>query len=52
MTAYAIVVHAGAGEWDGGAESQAVAGVREAVARAVHVLRGNGTALDAVTAAV
>ena len=52
MTAYAIVVHAGAGEWDGNAESEAIAGVREAVARAVQVLRGNGDAIDAVTAAV
>jgi L-asparaginase / beta-aspartyl-peptidase len=52
MTAYAIVVHAGAGEWDGVVESEAVAGVRESVARAIKVLQANGSALDAVTAAV
>jgi beta-aspartyl-peptidase (threonine type) len=52
MTAYTIVVHAGAGEWDGVVESEAVAGVRDAVARAAQVLQANGSALDAVTAAV
>ena len=49
---YSIVVHAGAGQWDGSHESEAVAGVREAAARAVQVLRGSGNALDAVIAAV
>jgi len=49
---YSIVVHAGAGQWDGSPESEAVAGVSEAVARAVQVLHGSGSALDAVTAAV
>jgi beta-aspartyl-peptidase (threonine type) len=49
---YSIVVHAGAGQWDDSAESEAVAGVRDAVARAVQVLHGSGSALEAVTAAV
>jgi L-asparaginase / beta-aspartyl-peptidase len=49
---YSIVVHAGAGQWDGSAECEAVAGVRDAVALAVRVLDKNGSALDAVAAAV
>jgi len=49
---YRIVVHGGAGEWDAAAQPEALAGVREAVDRAARILIGDGSALDAVTAAV
>jgi beta-aspartyl-peptidase (threonine type) len=49
---WAILVHGGAGEWQPRDEGAAVAGVTTAVHSAVHVLAADGSALDAVVAAV
>jgi len=48
----ALIAHGGAGKWRPGSESDAVEGVREAVARGRAVLRAGGSALDAVCATV
>jgi beta-aspartyl-peptidase (threonine type) len=49
---WAILVHGGAGEWQPKDEAAAVAGVTSAVRSAAEVLAANGSALDAVVAAV
>jgi beta-aspartyl-peptidase (threonine type) len=48
----ALIAHGGAGKWRPGSESDAVEGVREAVARGRAVLCAGGSALDAVCATV
>ncbi len=48
----ALIAHGGAGNWRPGTETDAVKGVREAVARGRAVLRAGGSALDAVCATV
>jgi len=48
----ALIAHGGAGKWRPGSESDAVEGLREAVARGRSVLRAGGSALDAVCATV
>jgi beta-aspartyl-peptidase (threonine type) len=48
----ALIAHGGAGKWRPGSESEAVEGLREAVARGRSVLRAGGSALDAVCATV
>jgi L-asparaginase / beta-aspartyl-peptidase len=52
VTAVAIAVHGGAGNWPADAEERAVAGVERAVAAGHAVLAAGGAALDAVQAAV
>jgi beta-aspartyl-peptidase (threonine type) len=47
-----LIAHGGAGKWRPGSESDAVEGLREAVARGRSVLRAGGSALDAVCATV
>jgi beta-aspartyl-peptidase (threonine type) len=49
---WAILVHGGAGEWQPKDEAAAVAGVTSAVRSAAEVLAADGSALDAVVAAV
>ena len=48
----ALIAHGGAGKWRPGSQSDAVEGLREAVARGRAVLRSGGSALDAVCATV
>ena len=48
----ALIAHGGAGKWRPGSQSDAVEGLREAVARGRSVLRAGGSALDAVCATV
>jgi beta-aspartyl-peptidase (threonine type) len=48
----ALIAHGGAGSWRPGTESDAVEGLREAVARGRAVLKAAGSALDAVCATV
>ena len=48
----ALIAHGGAGKWRPGSESDAVEGLRSAVALGRAVLRAGGTALDAVCATV
>jgi len=47
-----IVVHGGAGAWEPERRNSGMAGVREAVKAGFEVLKGNGSALDAVEKAV
>lgn len=49
---FALVVHGGAGVWPAERQDDALAGVAAAVEAGMGLLRGGGTALDAVTAAV
>src|SRR6266702_6589431 len=51
-TVPAIIVHAGAGGVVPGHEQNALAGCARAVAAGLEILRGGGSALDAVQAAV
>ena len=48
----ALIAHGGAGAWRPGSEEDAVAGMRAAVEAGRAVLRGGGSALDAVCATV
>jgi beta-aspartyl-peptidase (threonine type) len=48
----ALIAHGGAGSWRPGCEEDAVAGMQEAVEAGRSILRGGGTALDAVCATV
>jgi L-asparaginase / beta-aspartyl-peptidase len=48
----ALIAHGGAGNWRPGSESDAVEGMRAAVQAGERVLRGGGSALDAVCATV
>lgn len=48
----ALIAHGGAGSWRPGSEEDAVIGMREAVEAGRSILRGGGTALDAVCATV
>lgn len=48
----ALIAHGGAGNWRPGSESDAVEGMRTAVQAGEKVLRGGGSALDAVCATV
>jgi beta-aspartyl-peptidase (threonine type) len=48
----AIVVHGGAGEWRQERQKTGIAGVREAARTGFDVLKGGGSALDAVESAV
>jgi len=48
----ALIAHGGAGSWRPGSEQDAVEGVRAAVEAGRSVLRGGGSALDAVCATV
>jgi L-asparaginase / beta-aspartyl-peptidase len=49
---WAIAIHGGAGEWEAGRHSLALAGVRSAAQHGSDVLDRGGAALDAVCAAV
>jgi beta-aspartyl-peptidase (threonine type) len=48
----ALIAHGGAGNWRPGSESDALDGMRSAVRAGEEVLRGGGSALDAVCATV
>jgi len=48
----ALMAHGGAGSWRPGSEQDAIDGMRDAVEAGRSVLRGGGTALDAVCATV
>jgi beta-aspartyl-peptidase (threonine type) len=48
----ALIAHGGAGNWRPGSESDALEGMRAAVQAGERVLRGGGSALDAVCATV
>ena len=48
----ALIAHGGAGSWRPGSEEDAVVGMRDAVEAGRSILRGGGTALDAVCATV
>jgi beta-aspartyl-peptidase (threonine type) len=48
----ALIAHGGAGNWRPGSESDALEGMRSAVQGGEKVLRGGGSALDAVCATV
>jgi beta-aspartyl-peptidase (threonine type) len=48
----ALIAHGGAGSWRPGTEEEAVEGMRAAVASGREILKGAGTALDAVCATV
>jgi beta-aspartyl-peptidase (threonine type) len=50
--AIALIAHGGAGNWRPGSESDALEGMRTAVQAGERVLRGGGSALDAVCATV
>ena len=52
MTKPVILVHGGAGEWPENKHRAALAGVERAAARGWKILRGRGTAMDAVEAGV
>ncbi len=48
----ALIAHGGAGNWRPGSESDAVAGMKDAVEQGRAILRAGGSALDAVCATV
>ena len=48
----AMIAHGGAGNWRPGSETDAIEGMREALARGRAVLKAGGAALDAVCATV
>ena len=48
----ALIAHGGAGSWRPGSEEDAVCGMRDAVEAGRSILKGGGTALDAVCATV
>ncbi len=48
----ALIAHGGAGNWRPGSEQDAIDGMKRAVEAGRHVLRGGGSALDAVCATV
>jgi beta-aspartyl-peptidase (threonine type) len=48
----ALIAHGGAGNWRPGSEEEAVAGMKAAVEAGRSILRGGGSALDAVCATV
>jgi L-asparaginase / beta-aspartyl-peptidase len=48
----AMIAHGGAGNWRPGSESEAIEGMREALARGRAILKAGGAALDAVCATV
>jgi beta-aspartyl-peptidase (threonine type) len=48
----ALIAHGGAGSWRPGSEQDAVVGMRDAVEAGRSILKGGGTALDAVCATV
>lgn len=48
----ALIAHGGAGSWRPGSEDDAIGGMRDAVEAGRSILRGGGTALDAVCATV
>jgi L-asparaginase / beta-aspartyl-peptidase len=48
----ALIAHGGAGNWRPGSEADALEGMRSAAEAGEKVLRGNGSALDAVCATV